>query len=146
MKKSFLALSIIIALSKSSLAQGLDTRDLSVDEMKKQKEEIVQLSSKELSKNLPQTVDKYTTLTKVEGKESTVVYTFEINTGAKSDEAVKREDRSRMKKAVTTGICQSSRKFIDAEINISYIYVGAKSKNELFRFNITKAVCPIVTR
>ena len=146
MKKSFLALSIIIALSKSSLAQGLDTRDLSVDEMKKQKEEIVQLSSKELSKNLPQTVDKYTTLTKVEGKESTVVYTFEINTGAKSDEAVKREDRTRMKKAVTTGICQSSRKFIDAEINISYIYVGAKSKNELFRFNITKAVCPIVTR
>ena len=146
MKKSFLALSIIIALSKSSLAQGLDTRDLSVDEMKKQKEEIVQLSSKELSKNLPQTVDKYTTLTKVEGKESTVVYTFEINTGAKSDEAVKREDRTRMKKAVTTGICQSSRKFIDAEINISYIYVGAKSKNELFRFNITKADCPIVTR
>ncbi len=143
MKKSLLALSIITTLSQSIFAEGIKQQDLPVDEMQKQKREIVKLSSEEISKTLPQTVDKYTTLTKVEGKESTMVYTFEINTGAKSDEAVKKEDRTRMKKAVTTGICQSSRRFIAAQINISYIYISAKSKSELFRFDITQADCPV---
>ena len=100
----------------------------------------------EISKTLPQTVDKYTVLTKVEGKDTTITYTFEINTGAKSDEAVKKEDRTRMKKAVTTGICQSSKRFIDAQINISYIYIGVNSKAELFRFDVTQADCPVNER
>jgi len=47
-----------------------------------------------------------------------------------------------MQKAVTMGICQSSRRFIEAQINISYIYIGAKSKAELFRFDVTQADCP----
>ena len=142
MKKSLLALSIITTLSQSILAEGIKQQDLPIEEMQKQKREIVKLSSEEISSTLPQTVDKYTTLTKVEGKESTMVYTFEINTGAKSDEAVKKEDRTRMQRAVTMGICQSSKRFIDAQINISYIYIGAKSKAELFRFDVTQADCP----
>ena len=146
MKKSLLAFSIITTLSQSILAEGIKQQDLPIEEMQKQKREIVKLSSEEISKTLPQTVDKYTVLTKVEGKESTMVYTFEINTGAKSDEAVKKEDRTRMQKAVTTGICQSSKRFIDAQINISYIYIGAKSKAELFRFDVTQADCPVSDR
>jgi len=145
-KKSLLAFSIITSLSQNIFAEGIKQQDLPIEEMQKQKNEIVKLSSEEISKTLPQTVDKYTILTKVEGKESTIVYTFEINTGAKSDEAVKKEDRTRMQKAVTTGICQSSKRFIDAQINISYIYIGAKSKAELFRFDVTQADCPVSDR
>ena len=146
MKKSLLAFSIITSLSQNIFAEGIKQQDLPIEEMQKQKNKIVKLSSEEISKTLPQTVDKYTILTKVEGKESTIVYTFEINTGAKSDEAVKKEDRTRMQKAVTTGICQSSKRFIDAQINISYIYIGAKSKAELFRFDVTQADCPVSDR
>ena len=146
MKKSLLALSIIITLSQSILAEGIKQQDLPVEEMQKQKREIVKLSSEEISRTLPQTVDKYTVLTKVEGKDTTITYTFEINTGAKSDEAVKKEDRTRMQKAVTMGICQSSKRFIDAQINISYIYISAKSKAELFRFAVTQADCPVSDR
>ena len=146
MKKSLLALSIITTLSQSTFAEGIKQQDLPVEEMQKQKREIVKLSSEEISRTLPQTVDKYTVLTKVEGKDTTITYTFEINTGAKSDEAVKKEDRVRMKEAVTMGICQSSKRFIEAQINISYIYISAKSKVELFRFDVTQADCPVSDR
>jgi len=146
MKKSLLALSIITTLSQSTFAEGIKQQDLPVEEMQKQKREIVKLSSEEISKTLPQTVDKYTTLTKVEGKDTTITYTFEINTGAKSDDTVRNEDRTRMQKAVTTGICQSSKRFIDALINISYIYISATSKAELFRFDVTQADCPVSDR
>ncbi len=148
MKKSFLALGIILTLSQWSFAEGqqVQTKEFPQEEMKKQNREIVKLSSEEISKTLPQTVDKYTTLTTVEGKDTTLIYTFEINTGAKSDEAVKKEDRTRMQKAVTTGICQSAKRFIDAQINISYIYISAKSKTELFRFDVTQADCPVDNR
>jgi len=145
-KKSLLALSIITTLSQSIFAQGIKQQDLPVDEMQKQKREIVKLSSEEIAKTLPQTVDKYTVLTKVEGKDTTITYTFEINTGAKSDETVRKEDRTRMQKAVTTGICQSSKRFIDAQINISYIYISATSKAKLFRFDVTQADCPVSDR
>ena len=148
MKKSFLALGIILTLSQWSFAEGqqVQTKEFPQEEMKKQNREIVKLSSEEISKTLPQTIDKYTTLTTVEGKDTTIIYTFEINTGAKSDEAVRKEDRTRMQKAVTTGICQSSKRFIDAQINISYIYISAKSKAELFRFDVTQADCPVSDR
>ena len=146
MKKTLLAISIITLLSQSILAEGIKTQDLPMEEMQKQKREIVKLSSEEISKTLPQTVDKYTTLTTVEGKDTTLIYTFEINTGAKSDDAVRQEDRTRMQKAVTTGICQSAKRFIAAQINISYIYISANSKVELFRFDVTQADCPVGDR
>jgi hypothetical protein len=146
--KLFLALGIILTLSQLSFGEGqqIQTRDLPNKEMQKQNREIVKLSSEEISKTLPQTVDKYTTLTTVEGKDTTLIYTFEINTGAKSDDTVRKEDRTRMQKAVTMGICQSARKFLEAQINISYIYISATSKEELFRFDVTQADCPVSDR
>jgi len=147
-KKSFLALGIIITLSQLSFGEGLQSKtgEFPQKEMQKQNREIVRLSSEEISRTLPQTIDKYTTLTKVEGKDTTLIYTFEINTGAKSDDTVRKEDRTRMQKAVTTGICQSASKFIAAQINISYVYISAISKAELFRFDVTQSDCPVSDR
>ena len=144
MNKSFLALGIVVALSQWSLGevQQMQTKELPLEEMRKQNSEIVKLASEEISKTLPQKVDSYTTLMTVEGKDTTLIYTFEINTGAKSDDTVKKEDRGRMKKAVTTGICDSSKRFLDSDISISYLYISANSKAELFRFDVTQADCP----
>ena len=144
MKKSFLALGIVIALSQWSFGeeQQMQTKELPMEQMQKQNREIVKLASEEISKTLPQKVDSYTTLITVEGKDTTLIYTFEINTGAKSDDEVRQEDRGRMEAAVTTGICQSSKRFLDAQINISYHYISAKSKEELFRFDVTQEKCP----
>ena len=143
MKKLLLALGIIVTLSQWSLgdAQQAQTKEFRLEQIQKQNREIVKLASEEISKTLPQKVDSYTTLMTVEGKDTTLIYTFEINTGAKSDDAVKKEDRGRMKKAVTTGICDSSKRFLDSDINISYLYISANSKAELFRFDVTQADC-----
>ncbi len=148
MIKTFLAIVTAVSLTQWSFGEGLETqtRELPQQEMQKQNKEIVKLSSQEISKTLPQTIDKYTTLITVEGKDTTLIYTFEINTGAKSDEAVKREDRTRMQKAVTTGICQSAKRFLKAQINISYVYISATSKAELFRFDVAQADCPVTDR
>jgi hypothetical protein len=132
MKKILLSLLLFATLSNAA--------DLE-KQMIKQNKKIVQLASKEISKTLPQTVDKYTKLVQVDGKDTTLIYMFEINTGAKSDEVVKKEDHSRMKKAVTYGICKSSKNFLDANINITYLYTSATSKVKLFQFDITKETC-----
>ncbi|MEA1891123.1 MAG: hypothetical protein U9N33_00260 [Campylobacterota bacterium] len=113
-------------------------------EIKKQNKEIAKLVAQEISETLPQAVDKYTTLTKIKNIGTTLVYTFEINSGVKSDESIRKEDHSRMKKAITTGVCQSSSKFLAAGINTSYVYISAKTKANLFRFDITQKDCPIV--
>ena len=142
MNKIFFLTMGTLLLTQGTFAADLQTQELPVSEMKKQKREIVKLSSEEINKTMPQVVDTYTTLRKVEGKDTTLVYTFEINTGAKSDETVRNEDKSRMKKAVTKGICQSASRFIEADISISYIYVSAVSKAKLFQFDVSKKDCP----
>jgi uncharacterized protein YbcC (UPF0753/DUF2309 family) len=132
MKKILLSLILLSGLAHST--------DLT-KEMIKQNKEIVSLASKEISKTLPQEVDKYTKLVRVDGKDTILTYVFEINTGSKSDETVKNEDHDRMEKAVTKGICKSSKNFLDANINITYLYISATSKTDLFKFDITKQTC-----
>ncbi len=110
-------------------------------EMKKQNTKIAALTAESLSKDLPHAIDQYTTLTKIVSDNTTLIWTFEINTGAKSDESVKQQDRTRMQKAITKGICQSSEKFLMAGIDTIYIYLSAKTKSELFRFHISKKDC-----
>jgi len=137
-------MSIVFGVSMLSgvmLAEGMQTQEMPTTELIKQNRQIVKLASEEISKSLPQKVDNYTTMTKVEAKENTMVYIFEINTGAKSDEAVKNEDHSRMKKAVTQGICKTQQRFLDAQINISYLYKSATSKAVLFQFDVNKSDC-----
>ncbi len=119
----------------------VQTRDLPSEALIKQNKTITFLAAEELSKTLPQKIDRYTQLLTVVARGTTLEYFFEINTGAKSDEAVRKEDRTRMERAITQGICARSKRFLDAQINISYIYRSAASKAELFRFDITRQKC-----
>ena len=115
--------------------------DSNVQDLKVQNRKIAALAAEELSKGLPQTIDKYTELVDVKNEDLTLVYVFEINTGSKSDEMVQKEDHARMQSAVTYGVCRSSQRFLEAQINISYLYQSAKSKAKLFQFDITQADC-----
>ncbi len=132
-------------MNKFLLSVLLLSSTLFADEMaekiKAQNIEIIKMAVKEISSQLPQRVDDYTQIVDISSKEQTLIYTFEINTGAKSDEAVISEDKSRMKKAVTKGICISSDRFLQSGIDISYVYTSAKSKKELFRFDAKKKDC-----
>lgn len=136
-----LLMSVAVCISLLASSTPSRTGDFPDKEMKAQNKKIAGLVSEEISSTLPQVVDKYTTLVSVTNKDTTLFYTFEINTGAKSDETVQKEDHSRMKRAVTIGVCQSSNKFLAAGINTSYLYVSAKTKTLLFQFDITQENC-----
>ncbi len=142
MKRSILLVLALAVSAASMTAKELQTDELPASKMIQQNRQIVKLAAEELTKTLPKKVDKYTTLLRIEGKETTLVYIFEINTASKSDETVRNEDRTRMKKAVTSGICRSSKRFLDADIDISYLYNSAASKEKLFQFNVAKNDCP----
>jgi len=143
MKKSFillLTLGIFFQLLSAD-TKNITTQEFPQSEIKKQKMQIVSMVAQELSKNLPQKIDNYTSLVSVTNDGATLVYTFEINSGAKSDEAIMKEDHSRMKRVVTQGVCHSSYRFLEAGIDIRYIYRSALTQRELFVFNITQAEC-----
>ncbi len=135
MKNIVLILVMIVSLGTSIFGTDLSK------EMLKQNKTVIKMAVKAMKDKLPQKVDKYTQFTAIRSKDLTLIYTFEINTGAKSDEAVIKEDKKRMGKHVKKGICQSSKRFLDSHIDISYIYVSAKTKKELFRFDVTKNNC-----
>jgi hypothetical protein len=132
-----LSVNIVVFASNMQMQQ----QNLTSEQMAIQKKTIMELASKEFSRNVPQKIDKYTTFTGVTMGESSLIWSFDINTGAKSDKAVKQEDHSRMEKAVTSGVCQKSKRFFDAGINISYAYNSEKTKEKLFQFDITHKKC-----
>jgi len=111
------------------------------DKFKEQNSQIIKMVVSEISKSLPQKVDKYTTMTNIRDENLTLIYTFEINTGSKSDKAVIKDDKPRMQKAITKGVCQTSKKFLDADISLAYEYKSTTTKKELFTFLITKDKC-----
>ena len=141
------SLLIIFGIFYQSLFAGSTTlpkiqnQEFPKEELKKQKIQIASMVTKEIAKTLPQKIDQYTTLISIKNDDATLVYTFDINSGAKSDEAIIKEDHSRMQRAVTQGVCQSSSKFLEAGINTRYIYKSAKSKKRLFVFDITQEAC-----
>ena len=136
----FIILGVLSQLASAQEPQ-IATDEFPQKELNRQNTKIAALAAKEMSKSLPQKVDQYTTITKIINDGTTLIYTFEINTGAKSDAAVKKEDHSRMQKAVTQGVCKSSNKFLLAGINTTYVYISAKTKDILFTFKITKDKC-----
>jgi hypothetical protein len=142
--KSFFFISILLSIFTANLfAQGMQVKyqDVSQAKMQEQNKEIASMAAKELSKNLPQKIDQFTTLQSIQNKDTTLLYTFLINDPKKSDEAIRKQDHSRMKKVVVDGICKTSKRFLQAGINISYTYLSAKSKKELFKFDVTKEKC-----
>ncbi len=132
---------LIVVISLYSADIKMKNQEFPVSEIASQNKKILKMVVKEISSTLPQTVDKYTKLVDVKAKNTTMLYYFEINTGSKSDESIKKEDHQRMQKAVTKGLCQSSKRFLDAQINISYIYSSEKTKVQLFRFDISQKDC-----
>ncbi len=130
----------LIILSSLAFSISLFADDMA-EKIKIQNQEVVKLAAKELSKELPQKIDSFTKLVNIEGKDELLLYTYEINTGSKSDESVIKEDKSRMQKAVTKGICNTSKRFLQVGIDISYIYVSEVSKKMLFRFDVSGKDC-----
>ncbi|MGE4418507.1 MAG: hypothetical protein AB7D38_01590 [Sulfurimonas sp.] len=139
MKFLFAPLLLIFSVYASNIP--LQSREISPQNMKKQNKEIAKLAAQELSKALPSTIDKYTKLISIKANDTTLIYIFEIDISPKSDESVKKEDHGRMKEAVTLGVCRNSKRFLDADISIQYIYNSAHSKSELFKFDINKEIC-----
>jgi len=143
MKKILLITIIGLAFCQSIFAKDLPVRqqDVSPQQLQKQNKEITVLVAEQLSKDLPKDIDKYTKFTSIKANDATLIYTFEINTGSKSDKAVMKEDKSRMEEAVINGVCRTSKRFMDAQITIKYIYKSTKSKAKLFQFDITQNKC-----
>ncbi len=107
-KNIFIGLAILLssaAIAVETPKAPMQTQDMPTKDMISQNKSIVALAAESMNKDLPQTIDKYTKLMEIKGEDSTLVYIYEINTGAKSDETVIKEDRSLMKEAVTTGTC-----------------------------------------
>jgi hypothetical protein len=136
-------ISILLLVSYVLFAQSLPVKnqDVSPQQLQKQNTEIAKLVATELSKDLPKIVDKFTKFTKIEAIDANLIYTFEINAGAKSDESIIKNDKKRMEKGVTSGICKSSKRFMDALITITYIYRSAATGSKLFQFDIDQQKC-----
>jgi len=142
MKSIYLLLSILLLTTLGHATDVIkDGQEYPIEKIKEQNRQIIKMVVEEISKSLPQKVDSYTTLIKIEDENLTLIYTFEINTGAKSDEAVRKEDRARMERAVTKGVCQSSRRFLDAGISLHYTYLSKISQEELFTFKMNQQKC-----
>ena len=110
-------------------------------QLKIQNKEIIKLVVEEIGKTLPQKIDDYTIFTSIKADNLTLVSSYEINTGAKSDEAVRKDDKKRMESFIVKGICQSSKRFLQGDINVTYVYTSANTKDELFRFAVTPKDC-----
>ena len=148
MKQRFFLYMLMVLVTSSLCAKEMKMQvgEFPQKELKKQNIQIATMVAQAMSKNLPQKIDQYTTLRSVKNDNTTLVYTFVISSGTKSDKAIRREDHSRMQKVITEGVCQSSQKFLKAGINTSYIYVSKKTDSPLFRFDITQAKCTNLTK
>ncbi len=106
-----------------------------------QNREILAMMKQELSKSIPKKIDPYTTLVGVEVDDLTLISIYEINTGGKSDEAVRKEDMPRMKKAITRGECHRSKVHFENGMAIAYRYKNAATKKDIFNLTITLKDC-----
>jgi len=142
MKRLLLLITLLLfsisSQAKESIKEG---KEYPIEKIREQNKMIIQMAVEEISKKLPQKVDKYTTLVEVSDDNLTLIYSFEINSSVKSDEAIIKEDKERMKRVITKGICQSSKRFLDAGVSLKYAYLGASSKKELFAFTMNQKKC-----
>jgi hypothetical protein len=133
--------SLLLVTLLTQTISAIEEKEYPIDKLREQNQKIIKMVVEEVSKELPQKVDNYTTMTKVRDENLTLIYTFEINTEAKSDESVRKEDKPRMEKAISRGICQSSKRFLDAGVTLAYEYLNTATKKELFTFTMTQEKC-----
>ncbi len=111
------------------------------EKMETQNRNVVMAAAEELSRELPKRVDRFTQLIAISAEGQTLAYTFEIDAAPKSDETLIKEGAERMKRNVTAGVCATSRRFLQSGITISYRYISAPTKRELFRYDIKESDC-----
>ncbi|WP_456403600.1 hypothetical protein [Hydrogenimonas sp.] len=131
---------IRILLALTLLAPALFADELA-EKIRIQNQNVVKAAAESLAGELPKRVDAHTRLIAIDPKGETLLYTFEIDAGPKSDEAVIAEGKERMGRNVTAGICATSRRFLESGITIAYRYVSAATGRELFRFDIDEKRC-----
>ena len=148
MKKLLFTVLAVVTITNSSFAKEelQKTNDPATQakadkQLKLQNKEIVKLVVEEIGKKLPQKVDDYTQYVSIKSEGLRLISTFEINTAPKSDETVIKEDKPRMEQFIKKGICQSARRFLQSDIDITYVYTNAITKKELFRFAVTEKDC-----
>ncbi len=139
---TLLILSTTTLFAQESLKVDPSAQAKADKQMKLQNRNVIKHVIDEYSNKLPQKVDEYTSFVNIKSEDLTLVYVFEINSGVKTDETIIKEDRDRMSKVVTYGICNSSKRFLESDINIAYVYNSAATKKQLFRFDVTKTDCP----
>jgi hypothetical protein len=132
---------LLLGLSTSIFAKDIDIKQREVDLNLFKNREVLQLAVEQLSRTIPQKIDKYTTLVEIKAEDTTLVYIYEIYTGAKSDEAIKRENHNAMEEAVTLGSCKTSQRFLKSGISIRYVYQSATTKERLFKFDVNYEKC-----
>lgn len=135
---SFAQTELTSKLPKTSDPAALQEAD---KQLKLQNKEIVKLVVIEVSKKLPLKIDDYTQFVSIKADDLKLISTYEINTAPKSDESVIREDKPRMEEFVKKGICESSKRFLQSDIEIVYIYANSLSKKELFSFHVKAKDC-----
>jgi hypothetical protein len=144
MLKLLLLSSILLINLTASQNAPLRNKELSTKEMKKQNKFIVNLAAQEMNKSTPQAIDKLTTLVQVRANKTTLEYIYEINIAPKTDKYVQKQNHSKMKDAIIRGTCNKSKRFLQADIDITYIYKSSLSKVELFRFNVNQKSCSLL--
>jgi hypothetical protein len=115
--------------------------DLSIDKMKEQNLNVVKKAVEGIGENLPEKVDKYTVLTGIDSNGTQLIYTFEVDGGMRSDEALREDGEKRMAPIVKEGICKSARRFLQSDIDICYRYVNKATKNVILRVVVNKKDC-----
>ena len=115
--------------------------DENLDKKLLQNSQILEMMKEELSKGLPKKIDAYTTFTAVDVEGQTFIYMYEINTGGKSDESVRKNDMPRMKKAIIQGECRRSKIHFENGMALQYRYKNAITKTDLFNINIDMKDC-----
>jgi hypothetical protein len=116
--------------------------DLSVDKMREQNLIVVQKAVEGIRQDLPQKVDKFTKLIAVDSNATQLIYTFEVATGAKSDTAL-RQEGAKMAPRIQNGICRSAKRFMEADISLSYRYITHTTHTEILRVDVDKSKCPV---
>ncbi len=149
MRSIFLASAIMLALGTAAHAAPIKKfnpqiqmgGDLSVDKMREQNLIVVKKAAEGIGETLPQRVDEFTKLTAIDANGTRLIYTFAVDAGPKSDEAM-RAKGTKMAPRVLQGICTSAERFMEADISLTYRYINSGTKTEILRVDADKSKCP----
>ncbi len=115
--------------------------DLKIDKMRAQNLNVVKKAVEGIGETLPQKVDTYTQMISIDSNGTELIYTFEVDAGSKSDEALKKDGHTRMAPAIRKGICTNSKRFLQSDITITYRYLNKATQNEILKVTMNKIQC-----